>query len=170
VDNIIKAWAEQRAIKDVMVFLHSHAIPTHLAVKIYKQYGDQSLDIVQTTPYRLVQDIHGIGFKTADKIAQALGLAADDPARIEAGIHYTLSKMADDGHVYAPQAELEPEAADILQVPAERVSAVLESLEHSELVRRETITYRTTDDGRETAEHGSPVAVREERAVYLPAL
>jgi len=170
VDNIIKAWAEQRAIKDVMVFLHSHAIPTHLAVKIYKQYGDQSLDIVQTTPYRLVQDIHGIGFKTADKIAQALGLAADDPARIEAGIHYTLSKMADDGHVYAPQAELEPEAADILQVPAERVSAVLESLEHSELVRRETITYQTTDDGRETAEHGSPVAVREERAVYLPAL
>ncbi len=170
VDNIIRAWEEQRAIKDVMVFLHGHGISTHLAVKIYKQYGDQSLAVVQTTPYRLVQDVHGIGFKTADKIAQALGLAADDPARIEAGIHYTLSKMAEDGHVYAPQDELEPEAADILQVPAERVSAVLESLENSELVRRETITYQTADDRRQTAEHSSPVAVREERAVYLPAL
>ena len=168
VDNIIKAWEEQRAIKDVMVFLHGHGISTHLAVKIYKQYGDQSLAVVQTTPYKLVQDVHGIGFKTADKIAQALGLSADDPARIEAGIHYTLSKMAEDGHVYAPQDELEPEAADILQVPAERVSAVLESLENSELVRRETIVYPTADERRPAAANGS--AVREERAVYLPAL
>jgi exodeoxyribonuclease V alpha subunit len=178
VDSVIKAWAEQRAIKDVMVFLHSHGISTHLAVKIYKQYGDQSLAVVQSTPYRLVQDIHGIGFKTADKIAQALGLSPDDPARIEAGIHYTLSKMADDGHVYAPQAELEPEAAGILQVPPERVTAVLESLEHSDLVRRETITYETADDRRRTTngEQGSRGAgeqggmLREERAVYLPAL
>ena len=168
VDNIIKAWEEQRAIKDVMVFLHGHGISTHLAVKIYKQYGDQSLAVVQTTPYKLVQDIHGIGFKTADKIAQALGLSADDPARIEAGIHYTLSKMAEDGHVYAPQDELEPEAAEILQVPAERVTAVLESLENSDLVRRETITYSTADERQPTAANGS--AVREERAVYLPAL
>ena len=168
VDSIIKAWEEQRAIKDVMVFLHGHGISTHLAVKIYKQYGDQSLAVVQTTPYKLVQDIHGIGFKTADKIAQALGLAADDPARIEAGIHYTLSKMAEDGHVYAPQDELEPEAAEILQVPAERVSAVLESLENSELVRRETLTYPTAAERRPTAANGA--AVREERAVYLPAL
>ena len=168
VDNIIKAWEEQRAIKDVMVFLHGHGISTHLAVKIYKQYGDQSLAVVQTTPYKLVQDVHGIGFKTADKIAQALGLAADDPARIEAGIHYTLSRMAEEGHVYAPQDELEPEAAEILQVPAERVTAVLESLENSELVRRETIAYPTADERRPTAANGS--ALREERAVYLPAL
>lgn len=168
VDNIIKAWEEQRAIKDVMVFLHGHGISTHLAVKIYKQYGDRSLAVVQTTPYKLVQDVHGIGFRTADKIAQALGLAADDPARIEAGIHYTLSRMAEDGHVYAPQNELEPEAAEILQVPAERVTAVLESLENSELVRRETITYPTADERRPTPANGS--AIHEERAVYLPAL
>ncbi len=171
VDSVIKAWAEQRAIKDVMIFLHGHGISTHLAVKIYKQYGDESLAVVQQTPYRLVQDIHGIGFKTADKIAQALGLAPDDPARIEAGIHYTLSKMADDGHVYAPQDELEPEAADILQLPAERVTAVLESLENSELVRRETITYQTADSRPPTADKSNGAAVvREERAVYLPAL
>ncbi|MBX7252134.1 MAG: ATP-dependent RecD-like DNA helicase [Candidatus Promineofilum sp.] len=164
VDNIIKAWAEQRAIKDVMVFLHGHGISTHLAVKIYKQYGDQSLAVVQSTPYRLVQDIHGIGFKTADKIAQALGLAADDPARIEAGIHYTLSRMAEDGHVYVPQAELEPEAAEILGVPAERVTTVLQALENSELVRRETLIYDIP------AEQNRAAAVREEEAVYLPAL
>ncbi len=190
VDSVIKAWQEQRAIKDVMVFLHSHGISTHLAVKIYKQYGDQSLAVVQATPYRLVQDIHGIGFKTADKIAQALGLPFDDPARVEAGIHYTLQKMADDGHVYAPQAELEPAAADILQLPAERVTAVLEALETSELVRRETIQVTSdkpavtsgkrgvTSEERpvtyEPAElvtrHTSPVTVREEQAIYLPAL
>jgi exodeoxyribonuclease V alpha subunit len=200
VDSVIKAWQEQRAIKDVMVFLHSHGISTHLAVKIYKQYGDQSLAVVQATPYRLVQDIHGIGFKTADKIAQALGLSPDDPARIEAGIHYTLAKMADDGHVYAPQAELEPAAADILQLPAERVTSVLETLENSELVRRETIQVassegrvangksRATSDERrvtsdeqqitydqsELATRPSPPAtasvMREEQAVYLPAL
>ena len=174
VDNVIKAWAEQRAIKDVMIFLQGHGISTHLAVKIYKQYGDASLAVVQATPYRLVQDIHGIGFKTADKIAQALGLSPDDPARIEAGIHYTLSKMADDGHVYAPQDELEPEAAEILQLPAERVTAVLESLENSELVRRETIVYQTADDRRQTtagkSTNGGDAVMREERAVYLPAL
>ena len=176
VGNVIKAWQEQRAIKDVMVFLHGHGISTHLAVKIYKQYGDESLAVVQSTPYRLVQDIHGIGFKTADKIAQALGLSPNDPARIEAGIHYTLTKMADDGHVYASQDELEPAAADILQVPAERVTAVLESLEHSELVRRETITYETADDRRPTAAGIRPATdevravLHEERAVYLPAL
>ena len=164
VESIIKAWAEQRAIKDVMVFLHGHGISTHLAVKIYKQYGDESLAVVQKTPYRLVHDIHGIGFKTADKIAQALGLAADDPARIEAGIHYTLSRMAEDGHVYAPQAELEPAAADILGVPAERVTTVLQALENSELVRRETLVYDVP------AEKTAAATVREEQAVYLPAL
>jgi len=164
VDSIIKSWQQQRAIKDVMLFLHGHGVPTHLAVKIYKQYGDQSLAVVQATPYRLVQDVRGIGFKTADKIAQALGLAADDPQRIEAGIAYTLNRMADEGHVYAPQDELEPAAADILQVPAERVSTVLQALEHSDFVRRETLTYETAE-GRNGAK-----TVKEEQAVYLPAL
>jgi len=164
VDNIIKAWDEQRAIKDVMLFLHSHGVSTRLAVKIYKQYGDQSLAIVRSTPYRLVKDIHGIGFKTADQLAQALGLANDDPARIEAGIHHTLARMAEEGHTFAPQVELEPEAAEILRVPAKQVAAVLETLENSELVCRETITYEA-----ETKVPGDAV-VREEQAIYLPSL
>ena len=74
VSGIIEAWEEQRAIKDVMLFLQSHNVSTGLAVKIYKRYGDEALRIVQNTPYQLVQDIHGVGFKTADKLAQALGL------------------------------------------------------------------------------------------------
>ncbi|MEW5988443.1 MAG: ATP-dependent RecD-like DNA helicase [Chloroflexota bacterium] len=161
IKGVIKAWEEQRAIKNVMVFLQSHGVSSSLAVKIYKKYGDESLAVVQGTPYRLVQDIHGIGFKTADKIARALGLAHDDPGRIEAGIAYTLNRMAEEGHVYVPQAELEPEAADILGVPQPRVVEVLEQLESSELVKRETLTYEikaTTD---------TAATVKEEKAVYL---
>jgi len=161
IDGIIKAWEEQRAIKDVMLFLQSHGVSTNLAIKIYKKYGDDSLAIVQNTPYRLVTDIHGIGFKTADKIAQALGLAHDDPDRIEAGIAYTLNRMADEGHVYVPQEELQPEAAEILGVEGDKITAVIESLEQSELVKRETITYEIQSPGEEAP------AVKEEEAVYL---
>ena len=92
------------------------AFPPISPCAIYKTYGDESLAVVQQTPYRLVKDIYGIGFKTADKIAQALGMAHDDPQRIEAGIAYTLNRMAEDGHVYMPQEALEPEAAEILGV------------------------------------------------------
>lgn len=164
IDGIKQAWQEQRAIKDVMVFLHSHGVPTHLAVKIYKQYKDDSLAVVQSTPYKLVHDVRGIGFKTADKIAQALGLAMDDPARIEAGIGYTLNRLAEEGHVYVPQETLEPEAAEILGVAQDKVTAVLEELEHSDFVRRDTLVYEIQQ------QPNLPPEVREERAVYLPAL
>lgn len=142
VQSILKSWAEQRAIKDVMIFLQSHGVPTGLAIKIYKKYGDDSLAVVQNKPYQMVRDIHGIGFKTADKIAQALGLAPDDPARIEAGIAYTLNRMAEEGHVYMPQEELEPEAAEILGVETVKVTQVLERLESSDFVKREKISYQ----------------------------
>ena len=167
--NIIKSWEQQRAIKDVMIFLQSHGVSTNLAVKIYKRYGDDSLAVVQQTPYRLVQDIYGIGFITADKIAQALGLAPDDPARIEAGIAYTLNRMAEEGHVYMPQAELEPEAAEILGVPTERVTDVIEQLATNELIQRETLIYEAAD-GQMVSQKDGLSAVREEQAVYLTPL
>lgn len=165
VESILKSWAEQRAIKDVMLFLQSHGVSTGLAIKIYKQYKDESLAVVQQTPYKLVQDVHGIGFKTADKIAQALGLAVDDPGRIEAGIAYTLNRMAEEGHVYVPQETLEPEAAEILGVQAGQVTAVLDQLETTSFVKREQITYQIPDPdvvGRSV--------VQEEQAVYLAPL
>ncbi len=187
VGQIMKAWEEQRAIKDVMIFLQSHGVSTNLATKIYKKYGDASLAVVQNTPYKLVQDVYGIGFKTADKIAQALGLAADDPGRIEAGIAYTLNRMAEDGHVYMPQEELEPEAAEILGLAAEKVTAVIDQLETSDFIKRETIRYSLNSDqysviGERAAESSEQYSVssehssvsseqysvlKEERAVYL---
>ena len=166
VERIIDAWEEQRAIKDVMLFLQSHGVSTNLAIKIYKKYGDDALAIVQSTPYRLVQDIYGVGFKTADKIAQALGLAHDDPGRIEAGIAYTLNRMAAEGHVYVPQEELEPEASEILAVEAEQVSAVIERLENDNLIRRDLLSYETAGSGEPRSEPQTG-QLREERAVYL---
>jgi exodeoxyribonuclease V alpha subunit len=185
VKQIIKAWDEQRAIKDVMLFLQSHGVSTNLAVKIFKKYGDESLAVVQNTPYRLVQDVYGIGFKTADKIAQALGLAKDDPGRIEAGVAYTLNRMAEEGHVYMPQEVLEPEASEILGVETEKITAVIDSLETSDFIKRETITYEVggpKEEGRKSSEWQvasgdlpapspqPPAAIREERAVYLTPL
>lgn len=160
IEEIMRAWQEQKEIKQVMIFLQSHAISTSLATKIYKHYGDESLAVVRQTPYRLVRDIHGIGFKTADKIARALGLQVDDPGRIEAGIAYTLNRMAEEGHVYVPQAELEPESAKILGVAADKIGAVLDSLESEDFIKRETIRY-------ESRQPDQSPTVKEEQAVYL---
>jgi exodeoxyribonuclease V alpha subunit len=168
ISGIQKAWQEQKAIKDVMIFLQSHGVSTSLAIKIYKKYGDNALTVVRNEPYRLVQDVYGIGFKTADKIARALGLAHDDPGRIEAGIAYTLNRMAEEGHVYVPQEKLEPEAAEILQVPAEKIAARLETLESEAFIKRDTIRREPLqyEIGRETSSP-EPAVVQEERAVYL---
>ncbi len=180
VNNIVKSWDEQRAIKDVMIFLQSHGVSTNLAVKIYKKYGDESLQVVQKTPYRLVKDVYGIGFKTADKIAQAIGLEHDDPNRIEAGIAYTLNRMAEEGHVYMPQEELEPEAAEILELESEKIAQVIDQLESSDFVKRETLIYDVGLPAGHSALQGAPDdlssseasanSVHEERAVYLTQL
>jgi exodeoxyribonuclease V alpha subunit len=168
IGQIIKAWEEQRAIKDVMIFLQSHGVSTNLATKIYKTYGDDSLQVVQQTPYRLVQDVYGIGFKTADKIAQALGLGADDPGRIEAGVAYTLNRLAEEGHVYVPQEELEPEAAEILGLATAQITAVINSLEQSDFIKRETLQYTIPDPQATPVREAEPTyTVREEQAVYL---
>jgi exodeoxyribonuclease V alpha subunit len=89
--KIIAAWAEQKAIKEVMVFLQGVGVSTSLAVRIYKKYGDEAISVVRDEPYRLAADVWGIGFKTADTIAAAVGIARDSPERIKAGLAYTLS-------------------------------------------------------------------------------
>ena len=163
VQMITRAWEEQRRIKEVMLFLQSHQVSTTLAVKIYKQYGDDAIAVVQEDPYRLARDIYGIGFLTADKIARNLGLPADSPQRVAAGISYVLSELADEGHVYAPQEKLIAEATKILDVPPDLVREGLERLETEEQVHRETIVYQIGEEkGRR--EEGE---LKEERAVYL---
>src|SRR5918911_3718234 len=115
---ITAAWAEQQAIKEVMVFLQGVGVSTSLAVRIYKQYGDASIAVVKNEPYRLASDVWGIGFKTADTIARAVGIPHDSPARVKAGLQYTLSEATGDGHCFLPEQQLIAEAIKILQVDA----------------------------------------------------
>jgi exodeoxyribonuclease V alpha subunit len=139
--KIAQAWDEQRQVKEIMLFLHGHGVSTNLAVKIYKTYGDLALETVQNNPYQLARDIYGVGFKTADKIAQDLGLALDHPARIEAGIIHALNQMSDEGHVYAPQEELITKVVGLLAVPYDLISPGLDRLAQDDRIRPDQIPF-----------------------------
>lgn len=133
------AWEEQKIIKEVMIFLQGVGVSTSIAVRIFKQYGDASITVVRSEPYRLADDVWGIGFKTADTIAQAVGIPHDSPERVKAGLRYTLSQAADDGHCYLPAPNLIGDAVKILEVPAELTAQCLEELVAEEGVVREEI-------------------------------
>jgi exodeoxyribonuclease V alpha subunit len=168
--NLIKAaWIEQKKIKEVMLFLQSHDVSASLAVKIYKQYGDASLDVVRRDPYRLARDIFGIGFITADRIARKLGLPHDAPQRIQAGVAYALSQMADAGHVFAPQGELLREAAGMLEVEPAQATEALTVLEQDGRVKREQLAPAAgyAAGGLSAGRTPAAPAVAEEPAVYL---
>ncbi|WP_431982397.1 SF1B family DNA helicase RecD2 [Streptomyces qinglanensis] len=113
---IAAAWEEQKAIKEVMVFLQGVGVSTSIAVRIYKQYGDASISVVRGNPYRLAADVWGIGFLTADRIAQAVGIPHDSPERVKAGLRHALSHSSDQGHCYLPEERLIAEAVKLLQV------------------------------------------------------
>jgi exodeoxyribonuclease V alpha subunit len=169
---IAAAWQEQKQVKEIMLFLHSYGVSTNLAVKIYKQYGDMALGVVRSDPYRLARDIFGVGFKTADRIAQSLGLAPDHPSRIEAGIIYALNEMTNDGHVFAPQPVLAERAAELLGVPPELIPPALERLAQDDRLRRELLPFienTPAPAGRAPAVAESPAAYGQE-AVYLTPL
>jgi len=135
--GIATAWQEQKQVKEIMLFLHGHGVSTNLAIKIYKTYGDASLETVQSNPYQLARDIYGVGFKTADRIAQALGLALDHPTRIDAGVLYALNEMNDDGHVFAEREALIVRAAELLMVDAASIPAAIDRLNQDERVKLE---------------------------------
>ncbi|PAX87272.1 ATP-dependent RecD-like DNA helicase, partial [Streptomyces albidoflavus] len=113
---IAAAWEEQKAIKEVMVFLQGVGVTTSIAVRIYKKYGDASISVVRNQPYRLAADVWGIGFLTADRIAQAVGIPHDSPDRVKAGLQYALSQSSDQGHVYLPEDRLIADGVKLLQV------------------------------------------------------
>jgi ATP-dependent exoDNAse (exonuclease V) alpha subunit len=144
---IAAAWAEQKAIKEVMIFLQGVGVSTSLAVRIYKKYGDASVSVVRSEPYRLAADVWGIGFKTADTIAASVGIPRDSPERIKAGLGYTLSEAADDGHCYLPAPNLIADAAKILEVPAELVGPALDELAAAEGAVREDVPAGAEDAG-----------------------
>jgi exodeoxyribonuclease V alpha subunit len=165
---IEQAWQEQKAIKEVMLFLQGHQVSTSHAVKIYKAYGDAAIDVVRNDPYRLARDIQGIGFLTADKIARELGLAHDSPQRVQAGIAYTLSQMADDGHVYVPEGELVHESTRILEVKPDLVAQGIESLAADQQLHVESLTPPSTNlPTYQPANLPPHHSLNEGRAVYL---
>ncbi len=149
-DMISRAWEAQKTIKEVMLFLQSLRMSTSLAVRIYKQYGDSSPSVVRNDPYRMAREVWGIGFLTADKIAQSVGIPRDSIERTMAGVLHVVSEATDDGHTYLPRAELVEKAAEMLGAPAERVEAAIDRLIAENAAWRE-----------ETEEH---------EAIYLPPL
>ena len=134
VEIIKEAWEAQREIKNVMLFLQSHDVSTAHAAKIYKTYGNDAIPIVTENPYQLADDIYGIGFVTADTIAQKLGMDKDAPQRVQAGIKYVLSQKADDGHVF----QHHPELIEACQTMLEQEPAAIETGIHA-LVEKEEI-------------------------------
>jgi len=128
VERIAKAWQEQKEIREVMIFLQGEGVSSTYAVKIYKAYGDKSILVVKENPYRLALDISGIGFKTADKIAQNMGIDPSSPMRAEAGIIHVLSELVDEGHVYYPYEELKEKAAELLAVDRDILDTALATL------------------------------------------
>ena len=117
-DSIVAAWADQKAIREIMVFLHCHGVGTSRAVRIFKTYGADAIRLISENPYRLARDIRGIGFKTADPIAAKLGIEKTAMIRARAGIGYALTEAMDDGHCGLPRDELVPMAATLLEMPA----------------------------------------------------
>ncbi len=143
--EITNSWIEQKTIKEIMIYLHGFGITTNMSLKIYKEYGDESINILKSNPYTLSDDIHGIGFKSADKIAVSIGLPSDHLYRIEAGIIYSLENMASDGHSFVPMEEMKGKVSELLVVNQDLVDTSIEQLLGDkkivveELVNEETI-------------------------------
>jgi exodeoxyribonuclease V alpha subunit len=156
--KISAAWEEQKAIKEVMIFLQGVGVSTSLAVRIYKAYQDSSIAVVKHEPYRLASDVWGIGFKTADKIAQSLGIPLESPERIKAGLQYTLSEASDEGHCYLPQETLIADAAQILAVDSSLIEPALDALITEGGVMRERLAPTQTD----ATDDATPI-----QAIYL---
>ena len=145
VERIKKSWIEQKEIKNIMLFLQSHNVSTTHATKIWKTYGNESIKVVQENPYRLADDIWGIGFKTADTIAEKMGFDKEKFARLRSGLLYTLNKLSEEGHCYATRDQLMKTGTELLDVDESLLSMTLDEM------------IRTED-----------VKVEDETAIYLP--
>ncbi len=121
-------WQEQKAVREVMIFLRGQGVSPAYAQKIYRAYGDQSVQKVKTDPYLLAKEIHGIGFKSADKIAQNLGIPLEAATRIEAGIEHVLWDLSNEGHTCFPEKELVLQASEMLQVSSEKVTSRIQEM------------------------------------------
>jgi exodeoxyribonuclease V alpha subunit len=140
--RIVDAWAEQKVVREIMVFLQSHGCGTARAVRIYKTYGDAAIERVRENPYRLALDIHGIGFKTADQIAQRLGIAHDALIRAQAGVRHVLQEIAAEGHCAAYHEDLAEQTVKLLGIPPAVVAQAIDAELAEENLTAETIDGR----------------------------
>ncbi|WP_035778829.1 SF1B family DNA helicase RecD2 [Butyrivibrio sp. MC2013] len=128
VQMIAESWERQKEIKNIMLFLQEHQVSSSYAAKIFKQYGNDSIAVMKENPYRLADDIWGIGFKTADQIAGKLGFDSESYVRLRSGIMYTLSELASDGHVYAEKEQLINTASELLEASTETITMTLDDM------------------------------------------
>ncbi len=152
-ERIIGAWQESRLTRNIMVFLRSHNISDTLASKIFKQYGPQAVDTILQNPYRLAEDIHGIGFRTADAIAQKAGMSTRAMERLRAGILHCLANAHSDGHMYLPLPVLLEQASALLNVSSELLAEAVESLRFERRIVVEPL-------GDSTSENNAPAVFR----------
>ncbi len=155
--QIKASWVEQRSVRDIMIFLQSHGIGTAQAARIYRQYGPDAIAIVKANPYRLCNDVWGIGFKTADAIALSVGVPRDSPARARAGLAYTLQAQADEGgHCFCLEADLVLHTQELLGIPAETLTGALaEDVARGSVVRDAGRIYlRALHDAERTVAEG----------------
>jgi exodeoxyribonuclease V alpha subunit len=126
--SIEESWESQKEVRNVMIFLQGHGISSAYATRIYRAYGHEAIGNVRNNPYRLAQDIRGIGFKTADRIAQDMGIDLHSPFRAQAAIEYSLNELASQGHMYAPREELIIDCTERVDIPEEILTDALDSL------------------------------------------
>src|SRR5947209_6211438 len=126
--RIAETWEEQRHIREVMSALQGYGVSTSLAVRIYKKFGNDSGRVVSKEPYRLAHEVWGIGFKTADRIAQAVGIATDAPERLQAGVLHALGTLADEGHTLLPEADVAQQAAALLGADLPPLQTAIDAL------------------------------------------
>ena len=141
--EIKASWEKQKTVRQIMIFLHQQGISTSKAVKIFQAYGEQAIERVKGDPYQLARDIHGIGFKTADGIAQRLGLALDAPARLRAGLFHTLLAAGDDGHCALPHTELLAATAKLLSLDSAPLVEILRQMIAQEELIQENFSELT---------------------------
>jgi len=125
--QVTAAWSEQRVVREIMVFLQSHGVGTARAVRIYKTYGDDSVAVVRDNPYKLALDVHGIGFRSADRIASSLGVPADSPLRARAGVRHVLLEMSNDGHCTSLRDKLVEASCTLLEITEDIVESALDT-------------------------------------------
>ena len=133
--RIVAGWADQKVIREIMLFLHANGVGTSRAVRIFKTYGQNAIPLISENPYRLARDIRGIGFLTADKVAEKLGIAKTAMIRVRAGVSYALAEAMDEGHCGLPADELNDVTAKLIEVPATLIETALAlELEAGEVV------------------------------------